>query len=413
MRFRVTLFSLLLFCASAFADLLPPRQATTAEVVAGSNVKAYVNPKQYKDNMSGGGSSLPTNGADGSIFVRGPGGTIVQTNYGAFLGYGILTNKNAFMLYGDSRAKSDNSGSTTIQSYLTNTYLPSNFRFITNGGIGGQTVATMMANFPAFINDYKALTASGSGTNVIIINLCGINDIVNFVGGSVVASNYDRLLWLERQSNCIPVAVTTSPAYSLGDTELGNLKIFNDLVMASTNWTYIMPAHQTIAPPPEAGEWADNIHNNSSGNDRIAFLINLALLSGPRNAFWFVGYTYTPPSQRSGSAADSSGLASSVVGLGSTPSLHLLQIAGNNAFGITPFGNNEYVEWNSASGALALGANVKYFFTPTNTTFQQPLALQTNVLTPAVPNAGYFYVSNNADLYWVTPAKTNLITLGH
>jgi hypothetical protein len=42
-----------------------------------------------------------------------------------------------------------------------------------------------------------------------------------------------------------------------------------------------------------------------------------------------------------------------------------------------------------------------------------PLVLQTNIIQTPVANAGYFYVSNLADLYWVTTAKTNLIQLGH
>lgn len=363
---------------SVVAQPVPLIEASTNQVAAGTlGNPYYVSPRGLSGagfvpgGGGGGGSTLPTNGLDSQTFIRGPGGTVLQTNENAFLGYGLLTNKNAFILYGDSRAKSDNSGATTIQSYLTNTYLAgSNWRFITNGGIGGQTVATMQAAFPAFINDYKATTAAASGTNVIVINMCGINDIVGFVGGAVVASNYDRMMWLERQSNCIVVAVTTSPAYGLTDSALANLKIFNDLIMTSTNWQYLVPAHQTIPPPPQSGMWADNIHNNSVGNDRLAFYINLAFLSGIRNSLWFTAFNSTLAGQMTGSAADSTGQASTIFGVGSTTAIHIASSSGANAWGETAFGDTMYEEWNSASGSLAFAAaNLRAAKTPTNTFF--------------------------------------------
>lgn len=309
-------------------------------------------------------------GIDGQVVLRSPGGTFIVTNSGALIGYGMFTNQNAYILDGDSRAKSDNGGATTIQSSLSNYLVGSNWKFITNNGLGGQLVSSAVTAWPSFILDYKTFTASASGTNVIVIDLAGINDIVAFGSGTTVGSNYSRLMWLQKQSNCVVVAVGISPAYGLTDTQMANLKIANDIIFASSNWTYYIPAQLMIPPPPKSGMWADNIHNNSTGNDRIAFYINSAFLAGAYNKSWFYGFLDTPSAQSTGSAVDSTGQASSVFGVGSTTAIHIVSSSGANAWGNTAFGDTIYEEWNPAGAGLSFTAgNLRAAKTPTNTFF--------------------------------------------
>lgn len=361
----------------------------------------------------GGGGGTQTNinlntivggGLDGQVVLRSPGGTLVVTNAGTFLGYGALTNQNAFILDGDSRAKSDNGGATTIQAALTNSYLVgSQWTFITNNGLGGQLCSDTVIAWPAFINNYKTFTASGSGTNVVVIDLAGINDIVAFASGTTVGSNYSRLMWLQKQSNCVVVAVGISPAFGLTDSQMGALKVANDIIFASSNWTYYVPAHLLVPPPPKSGMWADNIHNNTAGNDRIAAYVNYAFLAGQYNRTWFYGFLDTPSAQSTGSAVDSTGQGSSVFGVGGTPSLHLAHSSGNNAFGITPFGDTEYFEWNSASGTLALAGNIKFALTPSNTVFSQ--GVTSTVSNKLAPVAITF---PNTTVNWTNPVNCTI-----
>src|SRR6185312_4849066 len=101
-------------------------------------------------------------------------------------------------------------------------------------------------------------------------------------------------------------------------------------------------------------------------------------------------------------------------GQGNTPAMYLFKFSTENYYELVATGSKVvHIGNNPSSHTVADFSNdLLNYNSNTNVQIIKYLSLSTNLPPSPMSGAGTFW-SSNYDLYWVTPTKTNLVTLGH
>lgn len=326
--------------------------ATQAEVNAGTVSGKFVSPRTL-GSWSGAGV-LPS-GAPGAQLVYNSAGTAIATNSRFFFPGYFFTGPTRVMTAGDSIAAAGGGVAQTnspLGLIFHNGYLPANFVYATNAGVGGQTAATTLAHYTT---DTSAWKTSG-GTNLLNIFNASVND---FAAGATAAS-----VWLTTSNYCVSnhldgnyIMVCEVNPYANMEPAAGHeLARYNQLLRTHAGtWDYILCVSYILPPPPNSVYYADHIHPSAVGNDDLAWNMALLLQSGRYN-----GYPSSPvyqnPNTFSGSVRGPVDRAqSATIFLRDGGIRYLVDGDLGASCGLAPTANGDIILYNTAVGGSFTG----------------------------------------------------------
>lgn len=332
---------------------------------------------------SSGGAALPTNGYPGQVLTLDTNNSIVLTNWGTPFGY--YTNAQVLvMCNGDSIPAGVSSGDGhDVIYHLTNSFLPANFIYGTNAGVGGKTMATIDTEMNSVLAPWQP------GTNYLWIIWAGVNDFAANATAETTFAHAESVYNKVKGSNGIVVAVTITSSTLLLPSQQEELRKYNQMIMCSSNWDYCAMVGQASPPPPTDGFYNGGTHYLS--DKPAAYLIAKTLERGRKNLLVPLLNTPYSPGISSGSAtaftgAQSPGSDSVLLGFGATPILYQGTF-GSQLFSIYPSSGGKTVEFAyNPSGNVYNGAAdaLMIFQRNTNVFFPKGVAIGTNSY-PVVP----------------------------
>lgn len=322
-----------------------------------------------------GGVQFSTNGFAGQSLILTTNGILMFTNVNAAVGFPT----NLTLLLNDSDSIFLGSGaidSRDIIYGLTNYYLPANFLYGTNAGVGGKTAATIDSELPGVLAPW----GNSGTTNKWQIIQAGINDLAANASASVTYGHLDNAYKTAHASNCVVIAVTiTSSTLLLGNQEIERQKL-NALILDSPDWDYCIQLHVGLPPPPD-----DTVYNGGTHyayNTNAGYIFAQQVKRGQGNRIPAVIASPPRPGMVNGSAtaytgAQSPGADSVFIGMGDVPILFLGKF-GSELLSIYPSAGGKTVEFAyNPSGNVYNGASdaLMRFDQNTNVTFPKTISI--------------------------------------
>jgi len=169
------------------------------------------------------------------------------------------------------------SATTNYPYFLTNRgYITqANWVVPTNVGVANRQISQILSAY--YTNDIQYLKPSG-GTNAIAMLWAGVNDVQgNNWSGETTFGHWSNLVVQMRADGFKILAITVTPAATHTSSNVVAIMRYNEMIRDSPLWDWLYDAANEMPAPPVDTFYADSIHFNDAGYDRVARGVNRAL----------------------------------------------------------------------------------------------------------------------------------------
>lgn len=197
---------------------------------------------------------------------------------------GYFTNGQVRIIADGDSIMAGSAPTVQMPYFLTNLYLPSNWKVVTNAGVAGRQMSTMLS---LYTNQIQPHLTGSPGTNKIVILEGGINDIAASVSASNLFNIWSNYVVNVHNDGALVLATTMSPVAISTTTFTATMDAqrikANQMILASGMWDFIYDAASCFPVPPNAQWFVDHIHYTAFGYDQWAWGVNQVLLRRQRS----------------------------------------------------------------------------------------------------------------------------------